>query len=197
MLSSLRTKTMSLISGKFKPISTIPNNKLSSIDDIDISALVDAVIKKPTYRNYKTLLAHRRTLQCLETKMDLMFEAAYNALVEIAKNHSKTEQTLADACKSPYPITRPSIADSALQTILELQMVFLKERKAVVLKHSYNRARVQGNLKYLNMRIWKVEEILAKKYGIHTADDKGNPLHMKNGERAIHLMAWIQDIENL
>ena len=116
------------------------------------------------------------------------------------ENHSKTEQTLADVCdstKSPYPITRPSIAGSVLETIIDLQIVYSKEKEDVLLKYNLERGYVLGSLDYVSSRIRKMERALVKKYGIHTIDDKGNPLDMENVERAIDLMVWISRIENL
>ncbi len=177
MLSSLCNKMMSLMSGKFKT-STIP------IDKLNDPAVLEAA-SKPTYKNYKFVLAHRRTLQSFKTKLDLMVKAAYDVLFEAVENHSKTYQTLTDVCdftKSPFPTTRPSIAGDVLQTIIELQVVYSKEKEDVLLEYTIERGYVLGRLGYLNSRIRKMERALVKKYGIHTVDDEGNPLDMQNVE---------------
>ncbi len=192
MLSSLHTKTMPLVSGKFKP-STIP------IDKLNDPAVLEAA-SKPTYKNYKFLLAHRRTVQSFKTNLDLMVKAAYDALFEAAENYSKTYQILTDACdstKSPFPNTRPSIAGDVLQKIIEMQGVYSKEKEDVLLEYNLERGYVLGELVYMNRRIRKVERALVKRYGIHTIDDDGNPLDMQNVERAIDLMAWISKTEKL
>ena len=51
-------------------------------DKFNVSAVMQAA-SKPTYKNYKFLLAHRRTLQCFKTNLDLMVQAAYDALLKV------------------------------------------------------------------------------------------------------------------
>lgn len=187
-------------SGKIEPISIIPNEELSSIDQIDVSAFRRALLKKPTYKAYKALLVHRHTLQSLNLDVDLMVEQADDALYKASENRGKTERALANACDSsmyPYPTTCPPIASKAFQSIIELQTFYHDEKVCVLMECVSEQGRAQTLLRRVNSRVEKVEQALVKKFGIHTVDDEGNPLRMQDLERVIDVMASVPGIENL
>lgn len=185
---------MSLFFPTIETISTIPDEELSSVDQIDISALQQALSKKPTYKAYKALLVHRRTLQCLKMNVDLMVEVADDALYKALENRNKAEQALANACNSTmslYPATCLPLSGKALQTIIELQTVYYDEKVGVLVECDFEQQRAQRVLDDVNKRVKKMEQALVKKFGIHTIDDEGNPLYMQNVERVIDVMASI------
>ena len=185
-------------SSKMEPISTVPDEKLSSIDQIDLSALHRALIRKPTYKTYKILLAHYHSLQCLNANLELRIMDADDALTEASANRENTVIALTNACNStasPYPTTRPPVIGNALQGIIELQMFYQKEKENVLEECRREQSRVHTFILKTNKKVDKVERVLVKKFGIPT-DDEGNPLNMQSVERAIDVMAWIPGCES-
>ncbi|KAL9135605.1 MAG: hypothetical protein Q9175_003205 [Cornicularia normoerica] len=182
---------MPLFSGTTETISTVPEKELSSIDQIDIFAFRRALLKKPTYKAYKALLVHRRAIQCLKTNVDLMVKEADDALYKASENSRKTK-ALANDCDStmsPSALTCPPIAGKVLQSIIELQTFYLDEREGVLIECVFEQGRALALLQEVNKKVEKVEHALVKKYGIHTVDDEGDPLDMRNVERIIDVMA--------
>lgn len=194
---------MPLPSGKIESISSIPDEEVSAIDQIDLKAVVKAQSEKPTYKTYKTLLAHRRTLQCLQTNVDLLQEKAHKELSNAMENINKTQQALSDVYDSPTsptPIpttTRPSTAAGVLLSILELQNLYLTKRFEILDHCSFEQGRAFALARGVKQRIKKVEKKLVKKYGIRTVDDEGNPVEMHDLERVIDVMASVPRIEKL
>lgn len=132
--------------------------------------------------------------------MDSIFEEAHDAQRKASDNYNKTAEALANACDatmSPYSTTSPPIVGKALQTILELQMFYHDERMGVVIERGVERGQVKGFLRAVNEKVEEVEQVLVKKYGIHTVDDEGNPLEMQDLERVIDVMASVPGIENI
>lgn len=191
---------MPLFAGKIEAISTIPDEELSSFDQIDLSAFHRARSKKPTYKSYNALLIHRCTLRSLKRNVDLMVEQANDALFKASENRRKTLQALAHACestRSPHSLTCPPIAGKVLQNIIELQTFYHDERAIVLTECQVEQRRAQVLLVAVDERLTKTEQVLVKKFGIHTVDDEGNPLDMQDVERVIHVMASIPGNEGL
>ena len=192
---------MSLSSRKIETISTVPDEELCSIDQIDISALGQALSKKPTYKAYKALLVHRHTLRCLKINVDHMVEVADAALCKASENRKKAEQTLVNACNStvsPNPATSPPISGKALQTIIELQTMYYDEQVSVLVECDFEQGRAQRVLDDVNKRVKKIEQAWVKKFGYHTVDDEGNPVYMQqNVEPVLDVMASIPENEDL
>ncbi|CAF9942255.1 MAG: hypothetical protein ALECFALPRED_009635 [Alectoria fallacina] len=191
---------MPLVFGKPEPISIIPEEELSAVDQINVSAFRRALVKKPTYKAYCSLLAYRRALRCLKINVDLLVEEADDGLRKATDNYNKTAQALANACdstKSPWPTTCPTVAGEVFQNIMELQALYHEEKLEVCLECHFDEGRARAFLDAVNKRVQKLETVLVKKFGIHAVDDEGNPLDMQNAERVIHVMASIPGNENL
>ena len=187
-------------SSKMEPISFVPDEKLSSIDQMDLSALSRALINKPTYKTYKNLLAHHRSLQCLNAKLELRVMNADDAFTEASANRENTVKALTNACNStasPYPTTCPPVIGNVLQGIIELQRFYQEEKEKVLEECRREQSRVHTFILKTNKRVDKVEKALVKRFGIPTIDDEGNPMNMQTVERAIDVMAWIPGCENL
>lgn len=186
-------------SGKIETIAIVPDDELSSAYQIDLPSLNRALSRKPTYKVYKTLLVHHRTLKCLNSNVDLRVQKADAALNKASENLRNTAVTLANACNSTAsanPATRPSIVGEVLQGIVELQTFYQREKVSVLLRCRWDQIQAQKFLQETSKRVKKVEQTLVKKYGIHTVDDEGNPLlNEHNVERIIDLMASVPGIE--
>ena len=190
---------MPLPPSKIESISSVPDEEVSAIDQIDLQAVVQAQSEKPTYKTYKTLLAYRRTLQFLQTNVDLLHEKANKELINAMENINKTQQALSDVYDSPTPTTtRPSsTAEGVLLHILELQNLYLVKRLDVLGQCAEECGRAFELNRVVKERIGKVEKRLVKKYGIRTVDDEGNPVEMHDLERVIDVMASVPGIEKL
>ena len=206
ILSSLGTSpspfppTMPLVSGKIEPISIIPEEELSAVDQINVSAFRRALVKKPIYKAYCSLLAYRHALRRLKINVDLLVEEADDGLRKATENFNMTGQALVNACdstKSPYPTTSPTVAGEVFKNIMELQKLYHAERLEVALECHFEEGYVRGRLYAANKRVQKLEAVLVKKFGIHAVDDEGKPLDMQNVERVIHVMASVPGTENL
>lgn len=123
-----------------------------------------------------------------------MVDEADGAVGKAAENYRKTAQAIANSCNSAA-LPPPPIAGKALQTIIELQKFYHDQRMGVLVECSLERGRVSALVIEVNKRIAKVEQVLVKKYGIHTIDDEGKPLVMQNLERVIDIMASVPGIE--
>ena len=193
---------MSLPSGTIKSISSVPDEEVSAIDQIDLQAVCDAQSSKPTYKAYKTLLAYGRTLHFLQTNVDLLPEKANKELSDALENISKTQQALADVYDSPTSptpttTTRPSTAGGILLKILQLQQLYLAQRLEILGQCFFEQGRAFALARGVKERIKKVEKYLVKKYGIRTVDDEGNPVEMHDLERVIDVIASVPGIEKL
>lgn len=192
---------MPFLAGEIEPITTTPDEELSSIDQINYPALTKAWLKKPTYKAYKTLVVHRRTLQRLSTNLDLIVQEASDAVSKASDNVKKTLQTYLDACgstaTSPDPTTSPPIAGEVLKTITELQAFYFAEKFDAGTQCSSERGRAHAVFDKVNERVQQMERALVKKFGIHTVDDEGLPLDMQDVERVIDVMASIPGNEKL
>ena len=188
-------------SGKIEIISIVPDDKLSSVSQIDLGTLHQALSRKPTYKAYKTLLVHHHTLQCLNANVDLRVQQADDAFKKVSEDLRNTAVALANACNSTasaHPATRPPIVGEVLQGIIELQTFYQREKVHVLLQCRWDQTGAQRLIQEVNKRVKKVEQALVKKYGIPTLDDEGNPLlNGHNIERIIDVMASVPGIENL
>ena len=165
-------------------ISTVPNEKLSSIGQIHLPTLSRALKRKSTYKAYKVRVGK-----------------ADDALNKASEDRRTTETALANACAStasPYPITRPAIVGEALTGIIGLQKFYQHEKADILVECRREQSHVQTLIRAVNERVEKVEKALVKRFGIHTVDDEGNPLlNVHNVERIIDVMASIPGLENL
>lgn len=190
---------MSQSFGKIETISIVRDDELYSAYQIDLPSLNRALSRKPTYKTYKTLLVHQRTLECLNANVDLRVQKAEAALNKASENLKNTIVTLANACNSTAsanPATRPPIVGGVLQGIMELQIFYQREKVSVLLQCRWDQIQAQRLLQQTSKRVNKVEQSLVKKYGIHTVDDEGEPLlNEHNVERIIDLMASVPGIE--
>ena len=182
-------------------ISTVPNEKLSSIGQIHLPTLNRALKRKSTYKAYKALRVHRSTLECLNSNVNLRVGKADDALNKASEDRRNTEIALANACSSTaslYPTTRPAIVGEVLQGIIELQKFYQHEKADVLVECRREQRHVQTLIRAVNTKVEKVEKALVKKFGIHTVDDEENPLlNVHNVERIIDVMASIPGLENL
>ena len=207
MLSSLSpspklcTATMPGSSIENETISTVPNEKLSSMGQIHLPTLSRALKRKSTYRAYKALRGHRSTLECLNAKVNLRAGKADDALNKASEDRRNTEIALTNACAStasPYPTTRPAIVGEVLRGIIGLQKFYEHEKVGLVVECRREQRHVQTLIRAVNKRVGKVEEALVQKFGIHTVDDEENPLlNVHNIERIIDVMASIPGMENI
>ena len=191
---------MSLLSDNIESISTTPDEELSSLDQIDIYAVGRALARKSTYKAYKALLVHRRTLQCLQTNVDLTLEKANEALSMAVENIRKTEQAIANICDSPMyadPTTPPPIAYGVLTSILALQKFYYTERFEALRQCAFERGRVLAFTRAVDKRVEKVQKALVKKFGIVAVDDEGVPLELEEIEQVFDLLASIPGYEKL
>ena len=185
---------------KIEAISTMPDEKLDSISQLDLSALDRALTRSQTYEAYKTLLTYRRTLICLNANVDLRVEQANEALSKTSEDLSNTATALVNACNStasPRQTTRPTFVREALRGTMKLQMLYQREKVNVLVNCRREQMHAQMYLQAVNKRVVEVERALVKKYGIHTVDDEGKVLlNEHNVERMIDVMASVPGIED-
>ena len=185
---------------KIEAISTMPDEKLDSISQLDLSALDRALTRSQTYEAYKTLLTYRRTLICLNANVDLRVEQANEALSKTSEDLSNTATALINACNStasPRQTTRPTFVREALRGTMKLQMLYQREKVNVLVNCRREQMHAQMYLQAVNKRVVEVERALVKKYGIHTVDDEGKVLlNEHNVERMIDVMASVPGIED-
>ena len=188
---------------KIEAISTMPDEKLNSISQLDHSALDRVLSRKPSYEAYKTLLTYRRTLQSLNANVDSRVAQADDALSKTSEDLGNTATALVNACctsaASPrHTITRPTLVVEALRATMKLQMLYQREKVDVLVNCRREQMQAQMHLQEVNRRVEKVEWALVRKYGIHTVDDEGMPLlNEHNVERMIDVMASVPGIEDL
>ena len=152
-------------SSKIEPLSTTPDETISSPDQIDRGALSRALTRKPTLKVHKTLLAHRRTLQCLIANLDLKVAQHDAADDRALDNYTETMSALIHAChatKSPYPETRPPIIGKALTAILHHQSLYRAITAELSFQCRFERGFTKGCLKEVEKRLKKVARALAK-----------------------------------
>ena len=189
---------MPRLSSNIEAISTVPDEKLNSISQLDLSALGRALSREPTYEAYKALLTYRRTLQSLNANVDVRVEHADDALNKTSEDLSNTATALVNVCTSPGPTTCPSLVGEALRGTMKLQMLYQRENVNVLVNCRREQMQAQMHLQAVDKRVEEVEWALVKKYGIHTFDDEGNPLLSEhNVERMIDVMASVPGIEDL
>ena len=185
---------------KIEAISTVPDEKLDSISQLDLSALDRALTRSQTYEAYKTLLTYRRTLICLNANVDLRVEQANEALSKTSEDLSNTATALVNACNStasPRQTTRPTFVREALRGTMKLQMLYQREKVNVLVNCRREQMHAQMYLQAVNKRVEEVERALVKEYGIHTVDDEGKVLlNEHNVERMIDVMASVPGIED-
>ena len=186
---------------KIEAISTVLDEKLNSISQLDLLALDRGLSRKPTYEAYKTLLTYRRTLQSLNANVDLRVEQADDALSKTSEDLSNTATALVNACNStasPCQTTRPTLVGEALSGTMKLQMLYQREKVNVLVNCRREQMQAQMYLQAVIKRVEEVEWALVEKYGIHTVDDEGKPLlNEHNVERMIDVMALVPGIEDL
>lgn len=183
----------------------VPDEKLNSISQLDLSALARALSREPTYEAYKSLLTHRRTLQSLNANVDVRVEHADDALNKTSEDLSNTAtalvNALVNACNSPPSpgqTTRPSLVGEALRGTMKLQMLYQRENVNVLVNCRREQMQAQMYREAVDQRVEEVEWALVKKYGIHTFDDEGKPLlNEYNVERMIDVMASVPGVEDL
>ena len=179
---------MAHFTGKFEPISTVPDEKLSSSHQIDTEAFFRALRKKPTYKTYKVLLSHRRVLECLQKNLELKLEQAVEAHHKAFNDCTKT-WSLTHACHvstdSSRPIKCPAIAGDVLDSIMESQMFYVERRGEVQEEVTKELDSVLGYVEALNKRVQKVERVLVKKYGIWAPGDMVERLDRQDMEHLI------------
>ena len=186
---------MAHLTGKIEPISTVPDEKLSSSRQIDTDAFSRALRKKPSYKTHKALLTHRRTLECLQKHLELKLEAADEACLKAFRDRNKT-WSLAQAChasaNSSRPVKCPAIAGDVLDSIFESQHIYVQRRVEALEECAQECDSVTGFLEALNKRV----EILVKKYVIGTPGDGVETLDRQDMEHVVDafaLMAMIED----
>lgn len=179
-----------------KPISSVPDKELCSIHQIDVEALNDvleeAKSNKSSYKAYKALLAHRRTLKCLKTSVNLQQEKANKQLSKAWQNIYNTEQDLDDVNDSPNlpdSTTRAPIDFGILLSILELQKLYHAQKFAAFGECGHQRGQIDGLLCAVNGKIKDVEKALMKEFRVRTVDHEGNVLEGRDLEHAIDAMA--------
>ena len=150
---------------KIEPISTVPDEKLSSSHQIDTEAFSRALRKKPSYKTYKTLLTHHRTLECLQKHLELKIQEAAEARHKAFKDYTKT-WSLAHACHvstdSSRPVKCPAIAGDMLDDILVSQQFYTERRGEALEECERECEAVTGFLEKLKKRVEKVEGVLVK-----------------------------------
>ena len=183
---------------KIEAISTMPDEKLNSISQLDLSALDRFLSRKPSYEAYKTLLTYRRTLQSLNANVDSRVAQADDALSKTSEDIGNTATALVNACTSAMsPCHRPTLVGEALRVSMKLQMLYQREKVDVLVNCRREQMQAQMHLQEVNRRVEKVEWALVRKYGIHTVDDEGMPLlNEHNVERMIDVMASVPGIED-
>ena len=183
---------------KIEAISTVPDEKLNSISQLDLPALGRALSRKPTYEAHNTLLTYRRTLQSLSANVDLRVEDTLN---KTSEDLSNTATALVNACNSrasPCQTTHPTLVSEALRSTIKLQMLYQREKVNVLVNCRREQMQAQMYLQAVNKRVEEVEWALVEKYGIHTVDDEGKPLlNEHNVERMIDVMASVPGTEDL
>ena len=171
-------------SSKIEPLSTTPDEKISSVNQIDRRALNRALIRKPSFKVLKTLLAHRRSLQCLIAKLDLKVEKSDAAKERARHNYGRTMSALRRAChstKSPYPKTRPRIIGDALTAILHLQSLYMAISSGYSRDCREDRRFTKGCLQEVEKRLKKVARVLARSSRVSVIVD-----HEEKGEAVAH-----------
>ena len=195
----LCTTTMAHFTGKIEPISTVPDEKLSSSHQIDTEAFFRALRKKPTYKAYKALLSHRRVLECLQKNLELKVEEAAEARHKAFEDITKT-WSLAHACHvstdSSRPIKCPAIAGDMLDSIMESQMFYAERRVEAFGECAQELDSVTGFLRALKKRVDKVEGVLMKKYVIGTPGDGVKTLDRRDMEHVLDAFALMAGIED-
>ena len=167
---------MPQLSSNIEAISTVPDEKLNSISQLDLSALDRALSRNPTYEAYKTLLTYRRTLQSLKANVDLRVEQADDALSKTSEDLGNTAAALVNACTSalsPGHTTRLNLVGEALRGTMKLQMLYQRENVNGLVDCRREQMRAQMYLHTVDKRVEEVEWDLVMKYGIHIVDDGG------------------------
>ena len=193
---------MTYSSDKIEAISTVLDEKLNSISQLDRSALDRGLSRKPTYEAYKTLLAYRHTLISLNANVDLRVEQADDALSKTSEDISNTATALVNACNStassPSQTARPALIREALSGTMKLQMLYQREKANALVDCRCEQMQAQMHLQAVTRRVEEVERALVKKYEIHAIADEGRPLlNEHNVERMIDVMASVPGIEDL
>lgn len=190
---------MAHFTGKIEPISTVPDEKLSSSHQIDTEAFFRALRKKPSYKTHKALLSHRRTLECLQKHLELKVEQAAEARYKAFKDCTKT-WSLAHACHvstdSSRPIKCPAIAGDMLDSILESQKFYVDRRVEALEECAQECDSVTGFLEALKKRAEKVEGVLVKKYVIGTPGEGVERLDRRDMEHVVDTFALMARIED-
>lgn len=184
-------------SGKIETIGDVSDAFLSSPYQIDIPSLNRALSRKPTYKTYKTLLVHQRTLKCLNANVDRRLQKADAELDFASESLKRTAgylaDALADACNSTASPTTtetdPTIVGSTLRAIIGHQTFSQEVSMADVLECRSDQLHARKLLEGTSERVKKVEQKLVKKYDILTVDDEGKQLLDEHKmERVIDLM---------
>ena len=183
-LPNLRTPTMPPISSNIEAISTVPDEKLNSISQLDLSTLRRALSREPTYIAYKSLLTYRRTLHSLNANVDLRVEHADDALNKTSEDLGNTATALVNVCTSPGQTT----IGQALRATMKLQMLYQRENVNVLVNCRREQMRAQIYQEAVDRRVEEVEWALVEKYGV---DDEGKPLL---NEHDVERMTGIEDL---
>ena len=190
---------MAHFTGKIEPISTVPDEKLTSSRQIDTEAFFRALRKKPSYKALEALLSHRRVLGCLQKNLELKVEEAAEARHKAFKDCTKT-WSLARACHvstdSSRPVKCPAIAGDLLDSVFESQKFYVDRRVEALEECAQECDSVTGLLKALNKRVRKVEGVLEKKYVIGTLGDGGKTLDGREMEHVLDAFALMARIED-
>lgn len=175
-----------------EPISSVSDKELSSLHQIDLKAVQKAKSKEPSYIAYKALQAHRRTLNCLQTSVDLQHQKASSKLSNAMQNIDNTKQQMNDVNDYPDsqdPTTRPSIEFGILLSIVELQKLYYAQKLATFGECAEELGGVDELVHGVAKKVKEMERFLVKKWNVRTVDDEGNALKGRDVEHAIDVMA--------
>ena len=171
---------MPQLPGNIEAISTVPDEKLNSTSQLELPTLDRALSQKPSYEAYHTLLTYRRTLQSLNTNVDLRVEQADNALSKTSEDLGNTAAALVSACcasaASPGLTARSNLVAEALRGTMKLQMLYQRENVDGLVNCRREQMRAQMYLRAVDRRVEEVEAALVAKYGIRSVDEEGKRL---------------------